>query len=354
MSQSDTSRRAAPSGDCSNEQVSLEKRSQTFEGFLYSPALSSENHRIFQGSSSDMNHLLIPSIGDHDAEEMNLGVTELTSFAANPSYGRSMGYDMANPPLSSPFVQGNDMVPAFGWTPISTPTFGANYSMGTVDENIFSHPVQVQQDTTNHRARGVRSSISDDTASQHSQQRAAQQPVRPRLQRMDGSLNSKVSDDTATSNFSFTHENIVAETSNRLQTTEQQVNNYGSSYLTSPTSRTASISALDTSAISDHAKGVSRYVLPNPFLFYLLSCFSDCFSSIFSVQGERRESQKEPELYAQADSVSGQNAEDADGKKARTHSLYQATPGDDELYHCPHEGQPGCGHKPTKLKCNYE
>ena len=39
---------------------------------------------------------------------------------------------------------------------------------------------------------------------------------------------------------------------------------------------------------------------------------------------------------------------------ARTHALYQATPHPDRKLHCPFEGQEGCNHKPTNLKCNYE
>ncbi|KAF2201571.1 hypothetical protein GQ43DRAFT_31365 [Delitschia confertaspora ATCC 74209] len=46
--------------------------------------------------------------------------------------------------------------------------------------------------------------------------------------------------------------------------------------------------------------------------------------------------------------------EEAQGRVARTDPLYQAQPGLDDLYHCPNEGQPGCNHKPTKLKCNYD
>ncbi|PNS16661.1 hypothetical protein CAC42_4625 [Sphaceloma murrayae] len=35
----------------------------------------------------------------------------------------------------------------------------------------------------------------------------------------------------------------------------------------------------------------------------------------------------------------------------RTHEYYRASQKSDGLYHCPFQG---CGHKPTKLKCNYE
>ena len=45
---------------------------------------------------------------------------------------------------------------------------------------------------------------------------------------------------------------------------------------------------------------------------------------------------------------------DGDGS-ARDHALYKKpVTGPDGLFHCPWEGQPTCGHKPEKLKCNYE
>lgn len=41
-------------------------------------------------------------------------------------------------------------------------------------------------------------------------------------------------------------------------------------------------------------------------------------------------------------------------KVARSHPLYQRLPDKDGKYHCPEEGKPGCTHKPTPLKCNYD
>jgi hypothetical protein len=41
-------------------------------------------------------------------------------------------------------------------------------------------------------------------------------------------------------------------------------------------------------------------------------------------------------------------------KVARSHPLYQRLPDKDGKYHCPEEGNAGCSHKPTPLKCNYE
>lgn len=57
-------------------------------------------------------------------------------------------------------------------------------------------------------------------------------------------------------------------------------------------------------------------------------------------------------------SVSGMAArkllDETDSKVARTHHLYSIGPKPDGLYHCPYERSENCGHKPTKLKCNYE
>lgn len=41
-------------------------------------------------------------------------------------------------------------------------------------------------------------------------------------------------------------------------------------------------------------------------------------------------------------------------KVARSHPLYQKLPDKDGKYHCPEEGNAGCSHKPTPLKCNYD
>lgn len=41
-------------------------------------------------------------------------------------------------------------------------------------------------------------------------------------------------------------------------------------------------------------------------------------------------------------------------KVARSHPLYSKEPDADGMYHCPSEGENGCNHKPTTLKCNYE
>lgn len=41
-------------------------------------------------------------------------------------------------------------------------------------------------------------------------------------------------------------------------------------------------------------------------------------------------------------------------KVARSDPLYSKEPDADGLYHCPSEGESGCNHKPTTLKCNYD
>lgn len=44
----------------------------------------------------------------------------------------------------------------------------------------------------------------------------------------------------------------------------------------------------------------------------------------------------------------------ADDETARSHPLYQRSPGADGYYHCPFAKTEECDHTPVKLKCNYE
>ncbi|KAF2278732.1 uncharacterized protein EI97DRAFT_217765 [Westerdykella ornata] len=62
----------------------------------------------------------------------------------------------------------------------------------------------------------------------------------------------------------------------------------------------------------------------------------------------------EDELLSPSDAAAVKNLEEEQGKIARSHPLYQAQPHKDGKYHCPNEGKPGCTHKPTPLKCNYD
>ena len=45
---------------------------------------------------------------------------------------------------------------------------------------------------------------------------------------------------------------------------------------------------------------------------------------------------------------------ESDNTTARNNALYHVGPREDGLYHCPFEAEGECGHKPEKLKCNYE
>lgn len=60
------------------------------------------------------------------------------------------------------------------------------------------------------------------------------------------------------------------------------------------------------------------------------------------------------ELLSPSDAAAAKDMEEEQGQIARSHPLYQAQPDDSGKYHCPNEGKPGCNHKPTPLKCNYE
>ncbi|KAH7132280.1 hypothetical protein B0J11DRAFT_222173 [Dendryphion nanum] len=60
------------------------------------------------------------------------------------------------------------------------------------------------------------------------------------------------------------------------------------------------------------------------------------------------------DLLSPSDAAEAKTMEEEQGRIARSHPLYQAQPDEAGKYHCPHEGKPGCNHKPTPLKCNYD
>ncbi|PSN66124.1 hypothetical protein BS50DRAFT_588890 [Corynespora cassiicola Philippines] len=62
----------------------------------------------------------------------------------------------------------------------------------------------------------------------------------------------------------------------------------------------------------------------------------------------------EDEILSASDAAEAKTMDEEQGKVARNHPLYQATPDENGKYHCPNEGQAGCNHKPTPLKCNYD
>ncbi|KAL1593128.1 hypothetical protein SLS60_010735 [Paraconiothyrium brasiliense] len=60
------------------------------------------------------------------------------------------------------------------------------------------------------------------------------------------------------------------------------------------------------------------------------------------------------EEFVMEDTEELKTLEEEHHKVARSHPLYSKEPGADGLYHCPSEGESGCNHKPTTLKCNYD
>lgn len=58
--------------------------------------------------------------------------------------------------------------------------------------------------------------------------------------------------------------------------------------------------------------------------------------------------------FRSTSSATSSQVGDGDEGRYRNHPLYSEGPKADGLYHCPFTTDPSCGHKPTKLKCNYE
>ena len=73
------------------------------------------------------------------------------------------------------------------------------------------------------------------------------------------------------------------------------------------------------------------------------------YHDLYSNGNDRRSS-----LASLSATLSHQSIDDSDTKLARNDPLYGIGPQPDGMYHCFFEKSESCGHKPTKLKCNYE
>jgi len=87
-----------------------------------------------------------------------------------------------------------------------------------------------------------------------------------------------------------------------------------------------------------------------PLLVMQSSCVDSCLR--FVDDGAQTVSPSEELILEDAEEL--KSLEEEHHKVARSHPLYSKEPDADGLYHCPSEGESGCNHRPTTLKCNYE
>lgn len=95
-------------------------------------------------------------------------------------------------------------------------------------------------------------------------------------------------------------------------------------------------------------------VLPSTLQRYTLTPHRFDHEETASTSAPPQSIQDDDETGSHLDAAETESTEEERNKVARNHPLYQKTPDADGKYHCPQEGQPGCNHKPTTLKCNYE
>jgi len=332
MSMPDSGRRAVGSADITFNHGSRDPRSQMMDPFLghnlYSPTLSSDSQSVFPGSQADMSQMFLPpAVGD--AEN---AISDFTNYHGQ-MYGRPASFDFQGNVMPRFISAGDVDAGQDQWSNTEVQMYSRPFAVGPVEGTTYfppRHQTHGQHNAMAHRFVVPSSYGSQVTSPNTFTARSTSMHRRPRLSRLPRSMTS------------------VSDMSGQATVSSKQ--GADAATMMSPTA-----SLLSNVVQKDEPEG-GLSEEPQSFLDMSSADLemekSASESMIFSAL---KEDEFDDDEYAVTRSGSGQTSlEEAESKLARTHPLYQATPSEDDLYHCPNEGQPGCAHKPTKLKCNYD
>ncbi|OCK84993.1 hypothetical protein K432DRAFT_77345 [Lepidopterella palustris CBS 459.81] len=347
QSQPDATQRGTGANEGFQTTSPQETRGQMHDPFLgtnlYSPALSSDGHGGFHGAQSDMNQMLLPpSVGDSDLEESTFRMSDFANHSAGQGYGQFHG--SAIPRF---FTPASEIDVTQNWESTDVQTFTAPFAVRGLDANNFlpfrQQPQMNRDNTFPPQFYTPYMSTSQDLGNFFGNQ--MNQPQRrstlPRAQLDTSSISGPESMNSLTPKSASQRERSASGA-------DQVFKTFLSSTAMSPTSSILGIPRPGSVAESDFTEQSALFAEPSK-----MDKEEPVTSSIAPQSVKDDEFEDEP--LSPSHSSTGQNSlEEAEGKLARTHPLYQAQPGDDDLYHCPNEGEAGCTHKPTKLKCNYD
>ncbi|KAF2817653.1 uncharacterized protein BDZ99DRAFT_405449 [Mytilinidion resinicola] len=333
QSQPDANRRVTTVTEGFRSRSSQDSKGHMFDpylgGSLYSPALSSDSQSGFNAPQSDMSQMLLPpSAGDSD---MGNEVFNFANYSTGQGYGPHQ-----NSSVPQYFSSANEMDAGHQWATADLPSFTTPFAVRNVDANALLPFRQQQQSSRDSMSQhfyppfmyanqeGTSNAFGMSMNAPHS---------RPRVRRPQV-------DTTSTSDADAVRSSTPLSAGRRVSITDQMFQ----SFVMSPTSSVLSMPQRASIAESDFTEQSSFNKTENNVSF-------DDSVTAPSVKDD----DFDDDIFSPSQSSAAQaSLEEAEGKLARTHPLYQAQPKEDELYHCPNEGQAGCTHKPTKLKCNYD
>ncbi|KAF2502412.1 hypothetical protein BU16DRAFT_7803 [Lophium mytilinum] len=333
QSQPDANRRGTGVAEGYQARSSQDSKGQMFDsylgGSLYSPALSSDSQSGFHAPQSDMSQMLLPpSAGEAD---MGNEVFNFANYSAGQGYGPHHS-SSAPQYFSSP----NDMDAGQQWATADLPSFTAPFAVRNVEANGLLPFRQQQQSSregmSQHFYPPFMYANQEGNSNAFSMSMNAPQS-RPRTRRPHV-------DTTSTSDADAMRSSTPLSAERRVSVTDQMFQ----SFVMSPTSSVLSMPQRASVAESDFTEQSSFNKIEND------ASIDDSIAA-----PSVKDDEFDDDIFSPSQSSAAQaSLEEAEGKLARTHPLYQAQPQEDELYHCPNEGQAGCTHKPTKLKCNYD
>ncbi|KAF2140469.1 uncharacterized protein K452DRAFT_47028 [Aplosporella prunicola CBS 121167] len=300
MSQPDTGKRHK--NDKAAFQVPQDTRSHIMEPFVYSPTLSTGSHGTFQGSQPDLSHVMLPPAVSSDMSEF-----------ANYSHAQTMSptdFSFRQPMLSGQSSWANTEMPSY-----STPFAASSVEAPFMSQRQSSYPSRAVQPFFASYSYGIDSMISNSCAEES----------RMRTKRVDF--------EQPTAAPSAVQRPLMQRQASTESRARSDVMSPASTVMTAPFSM---------------FQGGSEYEGEGQ--SYMQMTGSDSF-----LDNTASDILNSSTMTAEEDDEENRSSEEAEVKLARTHPLYQATTrDDDDMYHCPYEGQANCMHRPTKLKCNYD
>ncbi|KAF2743403.1 hypothetical protein M011DRAFT_220612 [Sporormia fimetaria CBS 119925] len=319
-STSGTSRNGAPIPEGYNTFAPQETRNrmstQLFGSDIYSPTLSSDTFTAFPEQPSDISHFQLPSAaGDLESGD---NVFSYANYTTGQAY--------------SPY------------TATSVPRYT---SAGAVDMGFWNNGDNQTMATPLNFNTYIRSPLNVDAAIYPGQESPELVFAQPQPQR---SIARPRIDTSARPSIARKSSSFVShqQASRRLSGDPA----YGGLVMSPASVISTHLPSAATAEFEQRQMFEAKYVCQSLASMILTLCSADFEGATPSSVGQSV--LDDDDVLSPSDEAAAKDIEEEQGKIARSHPLYQAQPDESGKYHCPQEGKPGCNHKPTPLKCNYE
>ncbi|KAF2005740.1 hypothetical protein P154DRAFT_318026 [Amniculicola lignicola CBS 123094] len=298
QSQSGASRRRAPLPEGYQPMGMSDGQTRMNNQFneLLSPALSSGTFGTFQDPGSDLGPMHLPgAAGQLDAEDSAFSFANHTSGQEYANFSTTMGSFAPTNSMAMGFYSHEDFSPSFN------------------DSYMYTPGLQYIQDPATHMYNTPITAPAQ----------------RPTIRPLVDTHAIRPSSHRSTSSYT-----VGVDVPRRASAHEAGFN----PFVMSPTSAVSAPTGASLADFEEVQFAETRYTK------------QETGSNSFTTQSLNGDE----DLQSTSSALEAKNLEEEQCKIARNDPLYFKGPASDGKYHCPEEGKPGCTHKPTPLKCNYD